>query len=58
MGWSTILDGFFWIMGVISGGFLAWGGWRCLRDLAADHARLQLRKTRARMHLPRGARLS
>jgi hypothetical protein len=57
MDWTTILDAFFWIMGVISGGFLAWGGWLCLRYVAEDRGRIELRKTRARMHWPRRARM-
>jgi hypothetical protein len=58
MDWTTILNAFFSIMGVISGGFLAWGGWLCLRHLAEDRARLELRKTRARVRWPHRARMS
>jgi threonine/homoserine/homoserine lactone efflux protein len=54
----AILDTFFWIMGVISGGFLAWGGWLCLRDLAEDRARRAARKAQAEAHWPHRARLS
>lgn len=54
---TTTLDAFFWIMGLLSGGFLAWGGWLCLRDLAEDRARQKLRKSRT-LHWPRRARLS
>ncbi len=27
---TTILNALFWIMGVVGGGFLAYGGWLCL----------------------------
>jgi hypothetical protein len=58
MRWTTLLDAFPWIMGVISGGFVAWGGWLCLLHLAEDATQSEPRKTRARLQWLRRARLS
>ena len=43
---TTILDIFFWLMGVASGGFLAYGAWVCLRHLAAERLRAEQRKVK------------
>lgn len=41
---TTILDAFFWFMGVASGGFLAYGAWVSLRHLATERERAERRK--------------
>jgi hypothetical protein len=55
---ETVLDAVFSIMALISGGFLAWGGWLCLRHLVEDRVRAELRKIQEGGRPPRGAQLS
>jgi threonine/homoserine/homoserine lactone efflux protein len=63
-----ILNVLFSILGVASGGFLAYGGWVCLRHLMSDRTRSlskkpRVKKTRAKKahapsNWPRAARVS
>jgi threonine/homoserine/homoserine lactone efflux protein len=55
---TTILDAFFWIMGVLSGGFLAYGGWLCLLHRSGEARKPRASKVRARQRWPRAARFS
>lgn len=57
MDWTTTLNALFWIMGVVSGGFLAYGGWLCLLHLAIDRKQPGKAATRERANWPRGARV-
>lgn len=43
---TTILDFFFWLMGVASVGFLAYGAWVCTQYLAAERLRAERRKVK------------
>lgn len=46
MDWTMLLNGLVWVMGLLSGGFLAYGGWLCLRYLVGEGAQSRWRKTR------------
>ena len=55
---TTILNVFFWFMGVASCGFLAYGAWVCLRHEAAERLRAEQRKVKPETTWRRAPRLS
>jgi len=52
MDWLTLLSALFPIMGAVSGGFLAYGSWLCLRQLMSDRTPLQPDHTRGSSNWP------
>ena len=56
MDWTMILDSLFAFGGLASGGFLAFGGWLCLRNLVDDLALFQSRASPDAPHWSRTAR--
>jgi len=46
MDWTTILDSVFAFGGLASGGFLAFGGWLCLRHLVGNRGLSRARDPR------------
>ena len=55
---TAVLDGFYLIMGLICGGFLAWGGWLCVRDRMEARKRAEAREQGAHAHWPHGTHAS
>ncbi len=52
---TMIMNALFWLGGVVSGGFLAYGGWLCLvQQFTSDHKRPrtgELRNTSEDLHV-------
>lgn len=48
---TLILDALFWLLGVVAGGFLAYGGWLCLvQQFTVDRKSAQTVETPAASH--------
>ena len=45
MDWTMLLNGLAWVLQLLSGGFLAYGGWLCLRYLVGERAQSRRRET-------------
>jgi hypothetical protein len=56
MNLTMIVDALFWIMSILSAGFLAYGGWLCFYHLIADRVRTRPGRIPARSKWPRAAR--
>lgn len=44
---TMLLNGLVWVIGLLSGGFLAYGGWLCLHYLVGERAQSRRRETAA-----------
>jgi len=56
MDWTIILDSLFALGGLASGGFLAFGGWLCLRHVMDDLALFRSRPSPGAPHWSHTAR--
>lgn len=44
---TMLLNGLVWVIGLLSGSFLAYGGWLCVRYLVGARAQSRRRETEA-----------